>query len=161
MGDDDKYLSESEIASYLATIKVSEKCNAETELASAALIQDFCLRQWSGKPQVNGTLDWLAGALSAVLDDEDPLGAFGLMARPNHRPRSDGSKALDIAMWVACLVKRGVPHSSAVIQASEVFCTDESNIRRKLREANFMALVDEAEAARWEKYLVSIGRKVS
>ena len=111
----------------------SDERGPEIDGIARAIIRDFYLRNFLGVEQSRVATNWLAEALSEILDHKDPLHALGLMRRPNKRP-PDPSKGMDVAMWVACAERLGLSHPDAKRKAAEVFHMDESNVGKLIRK---------------------------
>jgi hypothetical protein len=93
-----------------------------------AVIRDFALRQWLGHPHSPATLEWLAEALSNMLDGAEPLAELGLMPRPANRPPNP-KIAIDVALWLKATEDRGYSRAEAVKLATEVFSKEPQTIR--------------------------------
>jgi len=111
----------------------NEEPSSESDGLARSIIRDFYLRNFLGIEQSRITLDWLADSLSEILDHKDPLRALGLMPRPKKRP-PDPSKAMDVAMWVACAERIGLSHADAKRRAADTFHMDESNVAKLIRK---------------------------
>lgn len=155
MIDGDDYLSEGEIRGYVAVIRSTPKPNSDTDGAAAALIQDFCLRQWHGQPHSATTLDWLTEALGKVLEHQPAKAAFGLAKRAAHAPKSANKEQRDalVIQWVKQACARGYKPSEANELAADLFGTVRRNIER-VGEKWTAADTD----ADWERIFLSMGR---
>jgi hypothetical protein len=96
------------------------------------IIKDFQLRQFLGVPQSDVTLEWLGEALGAILEYSDPLQTLGLLPRPKKRP-ADPQRGWDVACWVTVTQKRGYSRAEAIQSAAQLFCMDESNVRKLVK----------------------------
>ncbi|MBS0346595.1 MAG: hypothetical protein JSR69_09045 [Proteobacteria bacterium] len=125
--------SEAQLNDWIARIRSDER-GPEIEGIARAIIRDFYLRNFLGVAQSRVATNWLADALSEILDHKDPLHALGLLPRPNNRP-PDPSRGMDVAMWLACAERLGISRPEAKRQAAEAFHMDESNVGKLIRQA--------------------------
>ena len=107
----------------------SEGRDSGTDGIARFIIQDFALRHFLGVPQSPITTGWLAECLGEILNYADPLKTFRLLPRPKKRP-PDPQRGWDIACWVAVSEKRGYSHAGAIEAAADLFCMDDSNVRK-------------------------------
>jgi hypothetical protein len=128
----------------------------EADGLARAILRDFCLRQFLGRPHSTVALDWLADILSDILDDAEPRSALGLLPRPAHRP-SDGTKAVDIAWWMSLAMERGYTRPEAKELATTVFSVDLKTVERYFKKG--APWIDGMNpSANWERYFCSCNR---
>ena len=69
-----------------------------------------------------------------ILEYKDARDALGLLPRANKRP-GNPQRGWDIACWIDVAEKRGYARAEAVKLAADTFHTDESNVRKLIKNS--------------------------
>ena len=132
----------------------SGKRGQETDDIARTIIMDFRLRQFYGVPQSPITLGWLAEILDAILEHQDVYQATGLLPRPKKRP-ANPQRGWDISSWIKVAKGRGYSQAEAIKLAAVTFSTDESNVRKLIKnEPDWM----NPDGKVWDEYFKINGR---